>query len=341
MEKGCGLQFPDHLQRLLVVDRRKTKGHVAQQFDIHATRAQHHDDTQCRVPACAEDTLHAATDHRGQQHAVHTRRGRRRRYRGHDPVIGGADLVRRADIQGHAADVALVGDVGREHLHGQRYAERPRDRNRILTRACALDRRDGDAETLQHLQRIGLVVRPRPQRHWLLRRLRRRCRPLKSVMEITHGGQDADGAGRIGKAQTSRCFEGSLLGGVGQRAEHHQTSGKFTAQIPRQLLLEVLHGGGAAERGEEDEQAAVAGRAQHRAGSHFEQAGIGRHLTGHVDGIASGGKWHAHPDEILGGGWQTRDFEPHLLGIVGHHDTDTAGDGQKTDPLVGRKTAHR
>ena len=200
VEQRRGLQFANHLARLLMVHRREAEYHVAQQFDIHATRAEHHHDAQRRVPARAENAFDAVAHHRRDQHAVDLRSGRRSTHRGHDAVISGAGLVAIADIQDHATDIALMRDGGREHLHCHRKAERMCTANGVGARLRARDRHHGHAEFPQQLQRIGFVVGTGPQRHGGFRRLWRRRRPLKLRMEEAHGRQDADGAGRIGKA---------------------------------------------------------------------------------------------------------------------------------------------
>ena len=219
----------DQFARARCAHRRRGKGHVLEQLHGRAARAEHHHGPERRVHVYAHDGFHAALEHGGDQHAVYARLGRGGLGAAQQFAVGLAHGFGVLQVEHHAADLGLVGDVGRGDLGNDGKAEfRGRGRG-VFGAGADLFGQHGQAGCGQHLLGRGLGgdiaqgLRRTPGR-------RGRVQRLVAARELARAGQGQHRARRVGKrrdamrVQRGRDFRGG---------QHHHHDGALG-----ELLLE-------------------------------------------------------------------------------------------------------
>ena len=111
-EERVAPELAQHAVRRGGVERGGPEGDVREDLDEHAAEPAHHHGTEGRVPLHAEDHLDAAGDHGGDEDPVDVGAGAGRSRGGDDGGEGSDHGLRGVEVEGHAAHVALVRDVG-------------------------------------------------------------------------------------------------------------------------------------------------------------------------------------------------------------------------------------
>ncbi len=91
------------------------EGDIGKDFSEDAAEAEHDDRTERRIDLSAQNAVDALRRHFRDNYPVESCRRNRLSDRFHNPGIGSRNIVRR-DVQGHTADIGLVGDIRRGDL---------------------------------------------------------------------------------------------------------------------------------------------------------------------------------------------------------------------------------
>ena len=148
----------DQVVRQQAVERRQGGGGVGGDFDRDAACAEGDHRPECRIAAHADQEFEracAAPDHRLQREAFEARAAGAAAQPLLDAGRGAAQFDLVADVEAHAADVALVGHVGRDHLHHDRIADAIGQPRRLLDRPRHQRLRHRDAAGRQQLLAAG------------------------------------------------------------------------------------------------------------------------------------------------------------------------------------------
>src|SRR4029453_14663534 len=120
-EQWVALELAYHAGSLVGAERRDAERHVPQDLDEHAAEADHHRRAEQRVLRDPENGLPSAGHRLAYEHAVDARSlPACAPCLAHELVVHAADLARRPDPDPYEAEVALVRQVGRSHLHHDR-----------------------------------------------------------------------------------------------------------------------------------------------------------------------------------------------------------------------------
>ena len=119
-----GANLPHHPLGRSLPHRRQAERHVLEHLDQRAAQAEHHQRSEPRVAAGAEDHFHALAGHLLDENPLDLRAGNVLLHVAEDLLVGRAGLVAAVDVEDHSAGVVLVDHVGRHHLHHHRRAER-------------------------------------------------------------------------------------------------------------------------------------------------------------------------------------------------------------------------